>query len=578
MALSPVVTTDRFGFERTGRNRAVPVGRTRGIGSSSNQCIEGGATMPKNFCTIALVLALLTPLGATAAAGDLGDHIAREGTAKGVAPCMICHGADGGGMAATGYPRIAGLDADYMAKQIEDFRAGKRKNPVMMPMAMNLTEEEIAAVSAYYAAMPIPAPAAQSPDDAVAKAAADLALWGDWTGRGLPGCVQCHAPDGNGIGSHFPGIANQPASYIKAQLIAWKTGARINDPLGLMKAVADRLSDAEVEGLAAYYATQPGAPAAPAENAPTAGGKTGGGAASGVHLEEIPHHGDPPAGRTAEGEGYFTSPAREDLPEGPFGEVVREGRDIFENTNLHRLSSEYVGNEQACRNCHLDAGRLADSAPLWAAWVAYPAYRTKNKKVNTYVERIQGCFQYSMNAPASKAGGPPSADSDTILSLVAYSYWLATGAPTGDDTMPGRGYPRLKETKQGFEPARGASVYAAKCALCHGTDGAGVTLADGRTLFPPLWGRDSFNWGAGMHKVDVAAAFIKHNMPLGLANTLSDQDAWDVAGFMNSHERPQDPRFQGDLTATAELFHANKFDYYGKRTSEQGDLLGSDAF
>ncbi len=536
--------------------------------------MEDGATMPNYSCAIALVLALLTPLGSTtASAGDLGARIAQQGTAKGVASCMTCHGADGGGMAATGYPRIAGLDADYMAKQLGDFRAGKRNNPVMVPMAMNLTEEEIAAVSAYYEVMPIPVPAAQPPDDSVSKAAVDLALWGDWTGRGLPSCGHCHAPDGNGIGSHFPGIADQPASYIKAQLQAWQTGARMNDPLGLMKAVADRLTDAEVEAIAGYYATQPGAPAAPAENLTKAGGNNGG-AANGVQIGEIPHHGDPPSGRTAEGEGYFTSPAREDLPEGPFGEIVREGRDIFENTNAHRVSSEYVGNKQACGNCHLDAGRLADSAPLWAAWVAYPAYRAKNKKVNTYIERIQGCFQYSMNAPDSKAGRPPSADSDTILSLVAYSYWLATGAPTGDNTMPGRGYPRLKETKQGFEPARGASVYAAKCALCHGTDGAGVTLADARTLFPPLWGRDSYNWGAGMHNVDVAAAFIKHNMPLGLANTLNDQDAWDVASFMNSHERPQDPRFQGDLAATTELFHANKFDYYGKRKSEQGYLLG----
>ncbi len=531
--------------------------------------------MPNPSYAIALVLALLAPLGAMAeTAGDLGAKIAEQGTAKGVAPCMTCHGADGGGMAATGYPRIAGLDADYMAKQLGDFRAGTRNNPVMMPMAMNLTEEEIAAVSAYYAAMPIPAPAAQPPDDAAAKAAMDLALWGDWTARGLPSCGQCHAPDGNGIGSHFPGIANQPASYTKAQLQAWKTGARSNDPLGLMKAVADRLTDAEVDALAVYFAAQPDAPAAPAENAPMAGGNDGEGAASGVHSGEIPHHGDPPAGRSAEGQVYFAAPAREDLPEGPFGEVVRQGREIFENTNAHRVSSEYVGNDQACGNCHIDAGRLADSAPLWAAWVAYPAYRSKNKKVNTYIERIQGCFRYSMNAQASKAGGPPSADSDTIVSLVAYSYWLAKGAPTGDDTMPGRGYTRLKETEQGFEPERGASVYAAKCALCHGTDGAGVTLTDGRTLFPPLWGRESYNWGAGMHKVDVAAAFIKHNMPLGLANTLSDQDAWDVAAFMNSHERPQDPRYQGDLAATAELFHGGKFDYYGKRKSEQGYLLG----
>ncbi|WP_373509996.1 c-type cytochrome [Thiocapsa sp.] len=299
-------------------------------------------------------------------------------------------------------------------------------------------------------------------------------------------------------------IGNQPASYIKAQLHAWKTGARINDPLGLMKSVADRLSDAEVEALAAYYGTQPGAPAASAENAPAAGGKTGGGAANGVHIGEIPHHGDPPAGRPRKGRAALRRRHARICRKAPSTRSCARGAT---SSITHSVSSEYVGNEQALRNCYLDARRLADSAPLWAAWVAYPAYRAKNKKVNTYVERLQGCFQYSMNAPASKAGRPPSADSDTILSLVACSYWLATGAPTGDDTMPGRGYPRLKETKQSFEPARGASVYAAKCTLCHGTDGAGVTLADGRALFPPLWGRDSYNWGAGMHKIDVAAAF-----------------------------------------------------------------------
>lgn len=101
-------------------------------------------------------------------------------------------------------------------------------------------------------------------------------------------------------------------------------------------------------------------------------------------------------------------------------------------------------------------------------------------------ERIQGCFSHSMNTQASSAGGPPAADSDTMVSLVAYSFWLATGAPTGDNSTPGRGYPRLKETSQGFDPDRGATVYAAKCALCHGNDGTGVTHRDGRTLFPPL--------------------------------------------------------------------------------------------
>jgi thiosulfate dehydrogenase len=77
-----------------------------------------------------------------------------------------------------------------------------------------------------------------------------------------------------------------------------------------------------------------------------------------------------------------------------------------------------------------------------------------------------------------------------------------------------------------------------------------------------------------MHKIDTAAAFIKHNMPLGIVGSLSDQEAWDVAAFMNSQERPQDPRYEGDLAATTEQFHAGKFDYYGKRKTPEGHLLG----
>ena len=77
-----------------------------------------------------------------------------------------------------------------------------------------------------------------------------------------------------------------------------------------------------------------------------------------------------------------------------------------------------------------------------------------------------------------------------------------------------------------------------------------------------------------MHKIDTAAAYIKANMPLGSYLQLTDQHAWDVAAFMNSHERPQDPRFDGDLAATAEEFHASEFDYYGKRKGPDGRPLG----
>ena len=185
--------------------------------------------MPTLIRSAAVLFPLLGWLQAFADTdADFGAKIAAQGTTKGVAPCITCHGPDGAGMAPAGYPRIAGLDAAYLAKQLNAYRAGKRNNPVMMPMAKNLTEDEVLAVSAHYAAMPIPAVAAQPPADTVARTAKDLIEWGDWTGRGLPACSQCHAPDGNGIGSRFPGISGQHASYLKAQLQAWRaTGSQV---------------------------------------------------------------------------------------------------------------------------------------------------------------------------------------------------------------------------------------------------------------------------------------------------------------------------------------------------------------
>jgi len=92
-------------------------------------------------------------------------------------------------------------------------------------------------------------------------------------------------------------------------------------------------------------------------------------------------------------------------------------------------------------------------------------------------------------------------------------------------------------------------------------------------VFPPLWGANSYNWGAGMQGVDAAAAFIRANMPFGLGGTLSDQDAWDVALFVDSHERPQDPRFTGNLGETRQLFHNSRWSMYGQTVA--GHVLGS---
>lgn len=250
----------------------------------------------------------------------------------------------------------------------------------------------------------------------------------------------------------------------------------------------------------------------------------------------------------------YQPPIDDTIPKGEFGDMVRFGQKVFTETG--KYAPRYVGNKLNCVNCHLDAGRLANSAPLWAAWVKYPAYRGKNKMVNTMEERIQGCFTYSMN------GSAPPADSKELKALMSYAYWLAEGAPTGVD-LPGRGYPKLDKPKQEPDYVRGQQVFVNNCALCHGEKGEGIKQ-NGKVVFPPLWGDNSFNWGAGMHRINTAAAFIRANMPLGKGGSLTVQQAWDVAYYVNSHERPQDPRFKGDIKTTKEAFHQHQCRYGDK--------------
>lgn len=181
--------------------------------------------------------------------------IAYAGNGRGAAPCMACHGADGAGQAAAGNPRLAGLDAAYLQKQLDDFASGARSNPVMQPTAAALSEDERHAMAAYYSQLPLaakPATALPAPD----SAGAVLATRGDWS-RGVPGCVQCHGPGGSGVGANFPPLAGQPASYIEAQLKAWQQSTRHNDPLQLMQHLSAALGAQDIEAVAAWFAAQP---------------------------------------------------------------------------------------------------------------------------------------------------------------------------------------------------------------------------------------------------------------------------------------------------------------------------------
>lgn len=279
-----------------------------------------------------------------------------------------------------------------------------------------------------------------------------------------------------------------------------------------------------------------------------------------------------PAAEEVAEEGALPSPPDYDaIPEGPFGDAVRRGEQIFRDTQTY--AADYVGTAHNCDNCHLDGGRRPSSAPMWAAWGMYPDYRKKNDRINSMEDRLRGCFTYSMNASASKAGAAPPPGDPVLQDLQAYMRWMAAEMPVGHE-MPGRGYPALDRPEPAPSASAGALVYKEKCALCHGDDGQGGALKGGEMLFPPLWGENAYNWGAGMHRVNTAAGFIQANMPLGKGGSLSDREAWDVAAYINSHERPQDPRQEGTVAEADVAFHEHDC-MYGDSPADGGATLGA---
>ena len=224
----------------------------------------------------------------------------------------------------------------------------------------------------------------------------------------------------------------------------------------------------------------------------------------------------------------LSPPATTALPAGPLGDSVRYGQSLV--TNTRALATGFVGNGLNCSNCHLDGGRAAYAAPFVGLWGVFPEYRARRGSVETLTERINDCFERSMN------GKPLPSDSREMIALLSYIAWLSEGVPTGVEVQ-GRGFKEISAPSQP-NPARGESLYVAKCAACHGADGAGLRGADNAYVFPPLWGAQSFNSGAGMARVSVAAAFVQAKMPLGNAGTLSDQDAYDIAAYFTSKPRP----------------------------------------
>lgn len=191
-----------------------------------------------------------------------GREIATAG-GGGVIACATCHGASGEGMAAAGFPYLAGQGATYLTEQLQNFASGERHNPVMEPIAKAMTPAQIAAVSSYFAQLPKPFDAAALsnivdtyPDKSVEGAW--VANRGDWDNN-IPACIQCHGPGGVGVGTRFPALAGLPANYLRQQLNDWKGEKRPDGPLSVMGDIARRMSEAQIGAVSDYFAALPGA-------------------------------------------------------------------------------------------------------------------------------------------------------------------------------------------------------------------------------------------------------------------------------------------------------------------------------
>jgi len=244
------------------------------------------------------------------------------------------------------------------------------------------------------------------------------------------------------------------------------------------------------------------------------------------------------------------------LPDDAYGRTVRRGRDLIARTSsligpdAPDPAMRHAGNGLDCQSCHIQAGTQQFGIPLAGIWGVFPQYIGRENEVRTLEERVNGCMERSMN------GRPLPVDGPEMKSILTYIRHISAPERVGQSLI-GRGTPALPLPDRAADPVRGQAIYAETCAACHGADGLGQRLdaADAaetgrRYRFPPVWGPDSYNDGAGMARVITAARFVHGNMPLGTtfeAPAILPADAFDVMAFINSQPRPHRAGLEGDF-------------------------------
>ncbi|MDB5119615.1 MAG: cytochrome c class [Sphingobacteriales bacterium] len=218
---------------------------------------------------------------------------------------------------------------------------------------------------------------------------------------------------------------------------------------------------------------------------------------------------------------------------------IKYGKDLIVHTSKYfgpKGSIATISNGMECQNCHLDAGTRPFGNSFGAVFSTYPKYRARSGRVESIEYRINECMERSMN------GKKIDTLSKEMKAMKAYLTWLGKDVPKGVKPA-GTGIQEIAFINRAANPQKGKAIYLDKCQSCHGINGQGLIKPDSSGyLYPPLWGSESYNVSAGMYRISRFAGFVKHNMPFTAVKTnpqLTDEEAWDLAAFVNSQQRTE---------------------------------------
>lgn len=344
-------------------------------------------------------------------------------------------------------------------------------------------------------------------------------------------CATCHRKDGLGVSGLFPPLAGNrailsedPTSAIHVTLSGWKSASTKGQPRVVGMPEFGHLTDDELADIVTFMRT------------------TWGNQATHVTAAQVKKVRDQielsPQGTTK-----FSTPRFANMLENSNPDQLINGMRLLTETKA--LLPDNVGNGLNCSSCHLNGGTVAKASPFVGIAAQFPRYAARAGREIDLQDRINGCFKRSMN------GKPVPKKSKEMQAMVAYFKWMSNGYKM-DEKIPGRGIGKI-DPEIVANKANGQKIYDTQCAVCHGKNGQGVQNADGSYVFPAVWGEASFNIGAGMARTYTAAAFIKHNMPMGHSTkfplgqgALSDQEAVDVAEYFSHVKRPDFPEKAND--------------------------------